>query len=207
MAFSITQFCCLLRREHLHVQGCLPFQPSAQQLLLAHAAASLPPAVPPQIKVSKAEATWQRQRGGRGGFAGRGPGRTLTTFGGGAGEVPGGYGPSGGRRVWGGSGSIAGRGGAGGAATKRLVKAGGAAVKAEPKDESMEDKESMEGVEAAAGELEELEFEDDPLSYDQYYPAMLPHRWVGVNSAGAQVSGCGAAGSCSSMRLDAAWSA
>lgn len=136
--------------------------------------------MPPQIKVSKAEATWQRQRGGRGGFAGRGPGRTLTTFGGGAGDVPGGYGPSGGRRVWGGSGSIAGRGGAGGgAATKRLVKAGGAAVKAEPKDESMEDKESMEGVEAAAEELEELEFEDDPLSYDQYYPAMLPHRWTG----------------------------
>lgn len=128
--------------------------------------------------MSKSEAAWQR-RGGRGGFAGRGPGRSLTTFGGGAGEVPGGAGPSGGRRVWGGTGGIAGRGGGGAAATKRLVKAGGAAVKAEPKDEAGEDgKGAMEGVEAAAEELEELEFEEDPISYDQYFPAMLPHRWV-----------------------------
>lgn len=93
--------------------------------------------------------------------------------------MPGGAGPSGGRRVWGGSGSIAGRGGGGAAGgTKRLVKAG--AIKAEPKDEAGEDgKGPMDGVEAAAEELEELEFEEDPLSYDQYYPTMLPHRWVG----------------------------
>jgi hypothetical protein len=26
------------------------------------------------------------------------------------------------------------------------------------------------------GELEEEELEEDPISYDQYYPVMLPHR-------------------------------
>ena len=107
-------------------------------------------------------------------------GRALTTFGGGAGEGPGGTGPSGGRRVWSGSGGGGGGGRGGGRASgRRLVKAG--AVKAEQlggiKEEPGEDgKDGVGGVDAAAEELEELEFEEDPLSYDQYYPTMLPHR-------------------------------
>ncbi|KAL4420199.1 hypothetical protein ABPG77_011415 [Micractinium sp. CCAP 211/92] len=137
------------------------------------------------MKAAKSDAAWQR-RGGRGGgrgFGAAGANRALTTFGGGAGE--GGSGGVGGRRVWGGRGS-GGGGGGGGGGTKRLTKAGdkvkteGGKVKAE--DGGMDG--IAEGDEEAGGggwrkessEESEGEPEEDPISYDQEYPVVLPHR-------------------------------
>jgi hypothetical protein len=55
-------------------------------------------------------------------------------------------------------------------------------VKAEPLEGKFGGVDELEvgspGAARRRREEEEEELEEDPLSYDQYYPAMLPHRWI-----------------------------
>ena len=143
------------------------------------------------VKQAAADANWQHAGRGRG--RGRGAGRMLTTFGGGAGEMPGGAGPAGGRRVWSG---IAGRGapprrggrGAAGAAKAAAgVKAEGVTQEDGGEGKAEDGEAAAMAVDGPAGAPvsweEEASEEEDPIGYDQYYPTMLPHRCVPVRAA------------------------
>ncbi|PSC67395.1 DNA-directed RNA polymerase III subunit RPC4 [Micractinium conductrix] len=136
------------------------------------------------MKAAKSDAAWQR-RGGRGAGRGALTGRSLTTFGGGAGDGGGAPG-AGARRVWS-STSGGGRSGRGGG---QPVKAGDrvkseGVVKSEPGEEGKLEGVEEEGSEWAAAISEEDREEDgeaeqDFVSYEQYYPLVLPQREPGV---------------------------
>lgn len=166
------------------------------------------------MKAAKTDAAWQR-RGGRGGgrgFGGTGANRALTTFGGGAGE--GGGGGLTGRRVWGGRGA---NGGAAGG-TKRLVKAGdkvkgegGGRSKVKSEDGGLdggaeEDEEAGGGWRPQSSEESDGEPEEDPISYDQDYPVVLPHRCETAGRLTAsQADGYSACAAARSLQPGGAW--